>query len=361
MMRSFRLLVSLFFLQLPGIAGADQPLAVEFVPVRATNLTFDSSLTGTLEARDSVDLGFRQGGRVTEVLVEEGDRVSAGQPLARTDPVQQDQALSVAQAGLASAEATQEQAQQAFDRARAMLDRGVGTRAARDQAQQALSQAQGAVRRTSSQVDQARRAVEDTVLRAPEDSVVTRRSADPGQIVGAAQPVVSLAQLGGFEAVFRTPDVPNLDLAMSARVTLHPIDVEAPEMTGIVTEIAPLVDPQSGTVTLRVRVDDVPTSTRLLGTAVRGTVSFPAHAAISIPWTALTRSGSDPAVWVVGPEGTVSLAPVTIERFVNGAVFLSEGLEEGQVVVGAGSQMLYPGRAVVDAAQTDRADQEASQ
>ncbi|WP_232962191.1 efflux RND transporter periplasmic adaptor subunit [Paracoccus tegillarcae] len=334
----------------PGSVMAETPLAVEFVPVQLADLSDEAALTGTLEARDSVELGFRQGGRVVEVMVEEGDQVTAGQALARTDPVQQDQALLVAEASLASAEATRAQAQQAFDRSRAMLERGVGTRAARDQAQQALSQAEGAVRSANSQVDQARRAVDDTVLRARAASVVTGRNADPGQIVGAAQPVVSLAAFGGFEAVFQTPDLPNLDDAMGARVELHPIDIDAPDMVGKVSEIAPLVDPQYGTVTLRAEVEGVPTNTRLLGTAVRGTVRFPVKSAISVPWTTLTRSGADPAVWLVGEDGTVSLAPVVIERFSNGAVFVGSGLEEGQVVVGAGSQMLYPGRAVVDAA-----------
>lgn len=338
-------------------ARAEQPLAVEFVPVRTAELTFEASLTGTLEAQDTFDLGFRQGGRVAEVTVVEGDRVSRGQPLARTDPVQQDQALSVAEASLSAAEATRAQAQQAFDRASAMLERGIGTRAARDQAQQALSQADGAVRRAESQVGQARRAVEETIIRSPADSVVVARNADPGQIVGAAQAVLSLAALGGFEAVFQTPDMPNLDYAMGARVALMPVDVEAPDMVGQITEIAPLVDPQTGTVTLRARVDGAPSDTRLLGAAVRGTVSFPAGAAIAVPWTALTRDGAAPAVWLVGDDGRVGIARVEIERFTNGDVFLKGGVEAGQIVVGAGSQMLYPGRQVVDAGGNGRGGQ----
>ena len=43
-------------------------------------------------------------------------------------------------------------------------------------------------------------------------------------------------------------------------------------------------------------------------------------------------------------------APVRITRFTNGTVILAEGVEPGQVVVGAGSQMLYPGRQVAAAA-----------
>lgn len=338
---------------LPGVASAQatgpgpaDTLRVEFVEVAETSLVFDAALTGTVEAVDSVDLGFRLGGRVTEVLVQEGDRVGVGEALARTDPLQQEQALRTAEAALAAANATREQAAQANDRAVAMLTRGVGTRAARDQAEQALSQADGAVSQAQTALDQAQRALDDTVLRAPLDAVVTARNADPGQIVGAAQPVLSLAALGGLEAVFHTPDDPGLRDAQGVQVTLRTLDIDAPDMTARVTEISPLVDPRTGSVTLRARIENPPDSANLLGAAVRGTIHFAAGRGIELPWTALTRLCEDPAVWVIDDNGKVDLTPVEIARFSDRSVVIARGLSPGQKVVGAGSQMLYPGRSV---------------
>lgn len=332
-------------------ARADGVLAVNMVEVARKPLTFDSTLTGTIEARDSVDLGFRQGGKVTEVLVSAGDRVRAGQPLARVDSLQQDQALRVAQAALASAQASLQQATQAAERASAMLARGVGTRAARDAANDRLSAAQGGVERAESAVGQAQRAVDDTTLTAPADAVVTQRNLDPGQIVGAAQVVLSLAQMNGLEAVFQTPDSPRLNSAMGAKVTLEPIDIDAPAMTGHVTEIAPLVNPNTGSVTVTAVIDGHPTEARLLGAAVSGTVHYPVGQGMSVPWTALSALGDQPAVWVVGAESTVDLVPVVIERFTTGDLVLKSGVRPGQLVVTDGSQMLYPGRKV-ERAQT---------
>ncbi|RDW12363.1 efflux RND transporter periplasmic adaptor subunit, partial [Paracoccus thiocyanatus] len=102
------------FLLILALAPAVQPaqaqtLRVEFVQVESAELTFDAALTGTVQAKDSVDIGFRLGGRISEVLVREGDRVTQGQALARTDPLQQEQALRVAQAAVAAAEATEAQ------------------------------------------------------------------------------------------------------------------------------------------------------------------------------------------------------------------------------------------------------------
>lgn len=330
---------------------ADESLLhVEYIPVQRDTLTWNAALTGTIEAIDSVDLGFRQGGRVTKVLVGEGDRVKAGDALARTDPLQQDQALNTATAALAAAQAGHDQAQQAFDRASAMLARGVGTRASRDQAQQVLSQTEGAVERATTAVDQARRALNDTILRAPADAVVTERHADPGQIVAAAQKVISLAGLSGFEAVFHAPNLPTLDDAIGVRITLTTIDIKAPEMTAQVTEISPLVDPLTGTVTVKARIDGQTADPQLLGATVRGRVHLDAGEGIEIPWTALSRLGDQPAVWLISDDDVVTLTPIRIERFSNGSVVIADGLTPGQTIVGAGSQMMYPDRHVQPAA-----------
>ncbi|KRW96595.1 RND transporter [Paracoccus sp. MKU1] len=346
------LILALLAAALPALA--QPPLRVEFVRVERTELTFDAALTGAIQAKDSVDIGFRLGGRVTEVLVREGDRVTQGQALARTDPLQQEQALRVAQAAVASAEAAEAQARQALERADAMLNRGVGTRAALDAASQALSAASGGLAQARSALGQAQRALEDTVIRAPSNAIVTARRAEPGQIVGAAQAVISLASATGREAVFQTPDTPLLRDAIGAPVTLTGIDFPDLHMTAHVTEIAPLVDPATGSVTVRAEIDNAPPTASLLGAAVRGAVHFPAGSGIAVPWTALTSVDGQPAVWRVDSDNRVSLAPVQIERFANGTVILGAGIEPGQTVVGAGSQMLYPGRQVTNASPAAR-------
>lgn len=324
----------------------DDGLHVELVTAEERPILLDLELSGSIVAADSVQLSFRQAGRVIRVLVDKGDRIRQGQELARLDSVQQDQALRVAEAALAAAGADLAQARQASERAEALLGRGVGTRAARDEAAQRLSEAEGAARRAESGLEQARRAVRETVLRAPQDAVVTARDMAPGQIVGAAQVVLTIAALEGLEAVFDAPDHHRLDTAMGNPVRLDTIDIDRPTMQGTVSEISPLVDPVSGTVAMRVRIQDVAGDTALLGAAVRGRVHLVAKSRIAVPWTAIMRDGDRPAVWRVDADNRVSLVPVTISRFANGVIYLSDGIAAGDVVVGAGSQLLYPGRLV---------------
>ncbi|WP_347267352.1 efflux RND transporter periplasmic adaptor subunit [Paracoccus sp. (in: a-proteobacteria)] len=339
----------LFLLFLPAQpAWSEIPLRVEFVRVERAPLTYEAALTGTIQAADSVEVGFRLGGRVQDVLVHEGDRVTGGQALAQIDPLQQQQALRVAQAAVASAEAAEAQGRQAVGRAEAMLARGVGTRAALDASMQAMSAASGALAQARSALGQAERALEDTLIRAPHDAIVTARRAEPGQIVAPAQSVLSLASATGREAVFQTPDTPFLRQAIGAAVSLTAIDLPATEMRARVTEIAPLIDPATGSVTVRALIENAPANIGLLGAAVRGAVHYPAGQGFAIPWTALTNLGKQPAVWRVGKDGRVALVPVQIKRFGNGTVILGAGVEPGQTVVGAGAQLLYPGRLVAD-------------
>lgn len=353
-MRKYRILVAASALAVAQAATAQEaePLRVRIVTAEAQPLTIDLQLTGTIEAVDSIDLGFRQGGRVTEVTVAEGDRVKAGQAMARVNAVQQDQALNVAEAGLVAARASEEQARQASDRASAMLSRGVGTQAARDQAQQALSQAKGAREQAEAQVEQARRAVEDTVLTAPEDAVVTSKSLVAGQVVSPAEPVIGLATLDGLEAVFRVADEPLLADVQGKPVRMETLDIDRPDMTGHVIEVAPLVDPETGTVTVRVRMDDMPPGTvSLLGASVRGHLDVVMDEGVVVPWTALMRQGEDAAIWTVDADDRVALTPVEVAHFTDHAIYVSSGLSDGQRVVGEGSQMLYPGRVVQPATE----------
>lgn len=334
-----------------GPLWADVALGVTMVRADAQEMQIDSALTGTIEAAQSVDIGFPSGGRLTDILVFEGDHVKKGQELARIDPLQQDQKRAVAEASVAQANAALAQAQAAYDRQSAMLARGVGTRAARDQAQQALSQARAARDQAASLLEQAQRAAEDTVLRAPFDGVVTARAAEPGQIVAPAMKVVSLASLSALDVVVLTPDEAHLDRAMGARVDVRLIDDPAAGvMHAHVTEIAPLVNQRTGSVVVKARIDDASAGVdrAILGASVRATLHIPDQKRVSLPWQALSSAEGQPAVWVIDDEDRVALQPVTVQRFSTSSVVLSGGIEEGQRVVVAGSQMLYPGRKVFE-------------
>lgn len=337
------LLVSLVFAQ-PLCAEA--PLQVNVVIAQRLADTRVDALIGEIVARDTLTVSFPVGGRIAGVMVEQGDKVVAGQELARMESVRQEQVLRAAEAGVATAQADFRQAQATLDRQNALLESGATTRIARDAAEDALTVAEGMLAQAQANFDQARKALDDTVLRAPEAAEVTARMADPGQVLGAAQPILTLALGSELDAIFDVPEALLTTKGDSTAIELELLDSPGAVFSGTVREVSPLVDPSTGTVEVAVGVEKAGSGASY-GDAVRGSVRRVMADHMALPFTALSASKAGPAVWVVDPETRlVALRQITIERFETARMVLSGGLEEGALVVTDGAQLLYPGRPV---------------
>lgn len=329
-----------------SMPAAAEPLAVEIVTARAERQATSHSLTGEIRAHDSLSTAFPAGGRLVEVTVEAGETVRKGAVLARMDSVQQEQALRAAEAGLQTAAADHRQAAENLDRQETLLERGATTRIARDGAEDSLRIAEGALAEAQAALDRARKARDDTVLTASEDATVTRRFAEPGQIVGAAQPVLELALDAGIDAVFDVPEVLLTVAGEVPSVTLNLIERPEISFTGRIEEVSPVVDAATGTVTVKVHVADPPAGLTF-GEAVRGTAAQSEPARVTLPYTAISATLAGPAVWQVDPATmAVSTLPVQIERYETGRIVVASGIADGALIVARGAQLLYPGRIV---------------
>jgi RND family efflux transporter MFP subunit len=176
--------------------------------------------------------------------------------------------------------------------------------------------------------------------------VITARSLEVGQVVQAAQSVFTLAQDGERDAIFDVPESMFLGDVDHGHVSLAL--VSGPDITavGYVREISPAVDPKSSTVRVKVAIQNPPPA-MTLGSAIAGTAGTKAAIEITVPWTALTATGSKPAVWIVDPKtSTASLKPVIVGAYEAGAVLIKEGLEAGDRVVIDGGKLLSSGQPV---------------
>lgn len=330
-------------------ALADQTLTVTATPATTTEFSRRLWLTGEIAAPDTLRAAFPTGGRITTIEVDDGDHVAAGAELARIDRVQQEQALRGANASVAAAVAELNAARDNEARQAHLFERGATTRANRDAATDRLAAAVARQAQAEAELAQARTALEDTVLLAPASGTVIRRLAEPGQIIGAAQPILELALGEGYEAVFNVPEAVLTNAAQNATppvVQLSPIDRPDVAVTGRVREISPLVNVATGTVQVKVAMNaSLPGLS--YGDAVRGSAVQSDGKGIALPWSVLSATAEGPAVWIVDEASmSVSLRPVTISRYTSDRIFVETGLEEGEMVVTLGAQLLYPGRKV---------------
>ncbi|MEQ6335711.1 efflux RND transporter periplasmic adaptor subunit, partial [Sphingobium sp. MK2] len=231
-----------------GDAAAPAPAAQ--VPVVTVTSPGQSTIArtvtanGSLAARVDMPVGvIGEGGMVSRVLVQPGDWVRAGQPLAiieRSVQVEQVRSLA-AQVEVARADAKLAQAQ--LDRAKALVGRGFISAADIDQRTATRDAANARVDVAIAQLAEQRARTGRLDIRAPANGLVLTRAVEPGQIVGSGSGVLfRMAKDGEMElqAQMAEGDLATLRPGNSAVVT--PIGSKT-QFAGRVWQVSPVVDP----------------------------------------------------------------------------------------------------------------------
>jgi RND family efflux transporter MFP subunit len=192
-MPDFRYLgvISCIALALTGCGDAEtapqqqvaKPVPVGVVTVGGAIAQQGPLVSGIVRARQEATLAFVVPGRVTRMLVNEGDRVAAGQLLAQIDTVEVD-------AGVSASRAEQIRAEADLSRQRELFAKGWVTKSRVEAAEAAAS----AARASTASRNFAQRYARIT---APSAGTVLARSAEAGQIVAAGTPVLTVSQAGG--------------------------------------------------------------------------------------------------------------------------------------------------------------------
>jgi membrane fusion protein, multidrug efflux system len=304
------------------------------------------SLTGQVQPQEQVSLAFRIPGRMLERLVDVGTPVRAGDVVARLDRRPEADSQQSAQAAVAAAQAQLVQVRGAFERQRKLLTEGFTTKAQFDQAQQQLQTIEAQLQSATAQASTASDRVAYTELRADAAGVVTDTGAEAGEVVSAGQMIVRVAREGGRDAWFQVPASLLRTAPRDIEVSINLTDAPEIRTTGRVREVAPQADAATRTYLVKVGLTDPPTAMRL-GSTVTGSIRLLGEPAVTVPASALTRSGDGPAVWVVDPTTfAVSLVPVVVRSYGQDTVVLTSGVDNGMIVVTAGVQALRPAQVV---------------
>ncbi len=184
---------------LSACGGEPEPAPVEpATPAGTPVAVVDTTVPDRFEANGTAlpireaTLSTRLMATVLEVLVHEGDRVSAGQVLVRLDARDLDARRAQVEAGLAEATAVQTEAGQQAGRIRALYADSAATRAQLDQVEAGLARAEAAVRMARAQAAELAATASYAEVRAPFAGIVTRRAVDPGAFAAPGAPLVTV-------------------------------------------------------------------------------------------------------------------------------------------------------------------------
>ena len=361
------------------IVRPDRPV-VQTAPARAVSADSAPGATlleasGYVVARRQATVSSKTTGRVVEVLIEEGQHVSEGQVIARLDAsnvqAAYDQAraqVQEAQASLKVAEVAEANAGPKYRRnarlheAGWLSDQAVDdSRAAYDSARYNLVAAQRQLAVARAGLEVAQRSLDDMVVRAPFDGVVTVKAAQPGETVSPISAGGGYTRTGIGTIVDMSSLEVQVDVAESyinrvqpgmpaeVRLNAYP-DWKIPAE---VTAVIPTADRSKATVTVRVGfkvqdpriVPEMGAKVSFLSPEVKSQAAAAAPS-VEVPAAAVQGSGADAAVFVVGERRRLERRAVTLGPRSEDDQTILGGLRPGEEVAVGDLSKLHDGMAV---------------
>ncbi|HEX5357691.1 MAG TPA: efflux RND transporter periplasmic adaptor subunit [Aquabacterium sp.] len=326
-------------------------------PERAVRTLLISETGGVLEREYSADirartesrLGFRVPGKVARRLVELGQSVRSGQVLGQLDPQDLRLQQDAARAGLAAAEANATQATSDLKRFTELKSQGFISEAELERHTTMARTAEANLRQARAQAGVQSNQTSYAALVADAAGVITSVDMEPGQVVNAGMPVLTLAHDGARDAVFAVPE----DLGQVVRGLVGKKDAIKVRRWGTsewvpatVREVAAAADPVTRTFQAKA---DVGKAGFELGQSASVAFNTPARVSggLRIPLYALAERDGKSIVWVLDDKTmTVKPQPVITGDITGNVVLVAKGLNAGQEIVTAGVHALNPGQKV---------------
>jgi RND family efflux transporter MFP subunit len=323
--------------------AAVRPVQVERIAYAPENTARE--FAGVVRARYETDLGFRVAGKMVTRVVNIGDRVRAGDVVARLDP--QDLKLQLQSADAEVSAATSNLVQAAADwlRYENLRTRGYASVADFERKTAAKDEAEGRMARAQRALDLARNQLAYADLKADADGVITAALAEPGQVVAVGQAVARLAHRGEMEAVVAIPEQ-WLAAARHADATVRLWSGPNHGYTAHLRELSPQADSVTRTYAARFTIDQ-PDDAVALGMTANVVLTQPAETMVAkVPLAAVLNRGTGPAVFLVDAAGVLERRPVTVAAFTDAVALVTSGLADGDEIVTLGVHMLQAGEHV---------------
>jgi membrane fusion protein (multidrug efflux system) len=341
----------------PKGGGANAATAVGYVVVRPTQVALTSELSGRVGAYQSSEVRPQVSGVIQKRLFVEGAVVRQGQPLYQIDPSLYRTAVGQAQANLQSAQANLTAAQSQADRYAPLAAKGYVSKQDYANVLALAGQARGAVAQAQAALQAARVNLTFTTVPAPIGGRIGRSVSTVGALVTTSQtePLTTIQQLDSMFVDIQQSSGEMLALRRSlasggmapgsAAVRLTLEDGSVYDQVGTVQFSEAVVDPTTGTVTLRVRVAN-PQGLLLPGMFVRASfVQAVDTAAYLVPQAAVSRDPKGNAtIYVIGAGDRAVQRTVMADRTQGAFWVVTRGLNPGDKVVTQGLANVQPGK-----------------
>jgi multidrug efflux system membrane fusion protein len=335
-------------------AAVNQSVPVSVAPARQQDMPVYLVGLGSVTPLNAVSVKSRVDGQLVQVAFKEGQHVKKGQLLAIIDPRPFEVQLSQAQATLFRDQAQLRDARLNYQRFKGLLEQSGAMSQQQVDTQAALvDQYEGAVRNDRAQIDSAKLQLTYCHVTSPIDGRIGLRLVDPGNIVHAsdANPLLVVTQLEPITVIFTLPEdqLPSVSKRMrtgTLQVEAYSRDNQTKLETGRLLTIDNEIDQSTGTGRLKAQFNNTDeqlwpnqfVNVRLLLETRKNSIVVPA--------AAVQRGPQGTYVYVVKPDKTVDLRPVTVAISQNNMTAIATGLSPNDLVVTDGQDKLHAGSIV---------------
>ncbi len=329
----------------PKAQSGIEVASTDLVKVASRELSRGTPISGSLRAVNSAFVKARAAGELQGLSVREGDAVKAGQIIARVDPIEYAARLQQTQRSAEAAKAQIDIAQRQYDNNKALVDQGFISKTALDTSSATLEGARASYASAQAAVDITKKAMDDTVLRAPIGGWISQRLAQPGERVGMDAKVVEIVDLSRmeFEASLSAADAAGVRVGQTAQLQIEGI----PEpVAATVARINPATTAGNRGVLVYLSVAARPGLRQ--GLFAQGSLGTSRAQVLALPLSSVRTNKPVPYVQVV--EGNVVIHK-TVElgtrgEFAGQMMVAVTGLAEGTTVLGATVGLVREGSSV---------------
>ena len=230
-------------------------LASDLIQITPHDLRQTITVSGALRARNQAVVKAKVAGEIREVLVREGEAVTAGQVLIRIDGSEYQARIDQATGALQAARGQLEIAGKARDNNRALLEKGFISKNAFDNSASQYAIAQANIDSARGALDIAQKSLADTVLRAPIAGLISHRSVQPGEKVSADNLLLEIVDLRQMEmaASVPAPDIAQIKLGQPVSIR---VDGISQAIAGSVVRINPTTESGSRSILAYIQIDN---------------------------------------------------------------------------------------------------------
>lgn len=306
----------------------------DFVRVEARELRVTLPVSGTLNALSQATVKSKVAGEVRETPVAEGVKVLRGQVVVRLDTADLTARLATQQAAHEEASARLALARKNHETNLSLLKQKFISQNAFDTAHNSVELAQAGVKSAASQLDMARRALDDALVRAPIDGIISKRFVQPGEKAAPDMPLFAMVNLTQLilEAQVPASEIPRVRAGQE--VVFNVDGFQGREFVGKVARINPMAEAGTRAMTVYIAVDNADDALKA-GMFAKGGITLEKSTALPLlPLAALRQEGGATIVYKI-ENNKISAQPVKLGMRNDG-----EGMAVAAAGVVAGDRVL---------------------